>query len=103
MGNDESNLENFKQINFGARGFGILDVGFQPNGTLWAAGGSGTLYKSEDSGKKWKRVKGGDRIPGNLYAVRFVSEKQGYILGNASILLRYIGGGGDERGSVSRV
>jgi len=89
--NDESNLENFKQINFGARGFGILDVGFQPNGTLWAAGGSGTLYKSEDSGKKWKRVKGGDRIPGNLYAVRFVSEKQGYILGNASILLRYIG------------
>ena len=89
--NDASNLENFKQINFGARGYGILDVGFQPDGTLWAAGGSGTLYKSVDSGKKWKRVKGGDRIPGNLYAVRFISEKQGYILGNASILLRYIG------------
>ena len=40
--NDEKNLENFKQVNFGARGFGILDVGFQPDGTLWAAGGSGT-------------------------------------------------------------
>ena len=89
--NDEKNLEAFKQINFGARGYGILDVGFQPDGTLWAAGGSGTLYKSQDKGKKWKRVKGGDRIPGNLYAVRFVSEKQVYILGNASILLRYIG------------
>jgi len=89
--NDEKNLENFKQVNFGARGFGILDVGFQPDGTLWAAGGSGTLYKSADGGKKWKRTKSADKIPGNLYAVKFVNEKQGFILGNASILLRYIG------------
>ena len=89
--NDDKDLENFKQVNFGARGYGILDVGFQPDGTLWAAGGSGTLYKSEDGGKKWKRTKSADKIPGNLYAVNFVSEKQGYILGNAGILLRYIG------------
>ena len=96
---DATDLDAFDQINFGARGFGILDVGFQPGinedgseGTLWACGGSGTLYKSADQGKKWKRVKGGDKLPGNLYAVKFVTEKQGFILGNAGILLRYVGG-----------
>ena len=66
-------------------------MSYQPGGTLWAAGGSGTLYKSSDKGKKWQRAKGADKIPGNLYAVRFQSEKQGFILGNSSILLRYIG------------
>ena len=88
---DDTKLDDFRQVNFGSRGFGILDVSYQPGGTLWAAGGSGTLYKSSDKGKKWQRAKGADKIPGNLYAVRFQSEKQGFILGNSSILLRYIG------------
>jgi len=88
---NEADLEDFKQVNFGSRGFGILDVGYQPNGTLWAAGGSGTLYKSSNRGNSWSRIKGGDKVPGNFYAVKFMSEKQGYILGNAGILLRYIG------------
>ena len=50
---------------------------------------SGSLYKSEDSGKTWKRDKGGDEVPANLYAIKFFKGGQGFVLGNDAVLLRY--------------
>jgi photosystem II stability/assembly factor-like uncharacterized protein len=41
--------------------------------------------------RTWKRDKGGDDVPANLYAVKFFDGgKQGFILGNDAVLLRYI-------------
>mmetsp|Transcript_25154 Transcript_25154/g.63824 ORF Transcript_25154/g.63824 Transcript_25154/m.63824 type:complete len:405 (-) Transcript_25154:716-1930(-) len=84
--------EKFGDVKLNSRGFGILDVGFRDNNKAFAVGGSGSLYKSEDGGRSWKRDKGGDDVPANLYAVRFFNGgSTGFILGNDAILLRYIG------------
>lgn len=83
--------ERFAPAKLGSRGFGILDVGFRTPEEGFACGGSGTLLKTVDGGKSWKRDRQTDDIAGNLYAVKFFGAKQGFILGNAGILLRYIG------------
>jgi hypothetical protein len=57
----------------------------------YACGGSGSLFKSDDGGRSFKRDRGLDQVPANLYAVEFVNDKQGFVLGNDGILLRYIG------------
>jgi photosystem II stability/assembly factor-like uncharacterized protein len=57
----------------------------------YACGGSGSLFKSVDGGKSWKRDKATDNVAGNLYAIKFF-KGNGFILGNDGILLRYIGG-----------
>lgn len=36
----------------------------------WAAGGSGILLKTTNSGKTWIRDKAADNIPSNLYSVK---------------------------------
>lgn len=82
----------FEEQNVGSRGFGILDIGFRNNAEAWAAGGSGSLFRSDDGGKNWKRDRGTDDVPGNLYAVKFTPDgKNGFILGNDGVLLRYVG------------
>mmetsp|Transcript_18427 Transcript_18427/g.39606 ORF Transcript_18427/g.39606 Transcript_18427/m.39606 type:complete len:407 (-) Transcript_18427:753-1973(-) len=83
--------ERFDETKFNSRGFGILDVGFRNENLAFACGGSGSLYKSEDGGRSWKRDKGGDDVPANLYAIKFYNGGNGFILGNDGILLRYIG------------
>lgn len=68
-----------------------LHCRFKPQSELgFACGGSGSLFKSEDAGKSWKRDRSTDGIAGNLYAVEFAGSN-GFILGNDGILLRYIG------------
>jgi photosystem II stability/assembly factor-like uncharacterized protein len=57
----------------------------------YACGGSGSLFKSVDGGKSWKRDRATDNVAGNLYAIKFF-KGNGFILGNDGILLRYIGG-----------
>lgn len=82
----------FDEQNVGSRGFGILDIGFRTGTEAWAAGGSGSLFRSEDGGMNWKRDRGTDNVPGNFYAVKFTPEgTTGFILGNDGVLLRYIG------------
>jgi photosystem II stability/assembly factor-like uncharacterized protein len=56
----------------------------------YACGGSGSLFKSDDAGKTFKRLRGLDKVPANLYAVTFNSKSQGFILGNDGVLLRYL-------------
>jgi photosystem II stability/assembly factor-like uncharacterized protein len=82
--------EKFEQAKLGSRGFGILDVGFNGSDEGYACGGSGSLYKTDDGGKTWKRDRSTDQVAGNLYAVTFSSNGNGFILGNDGILLRRI-------------
>lgn len=82
--------EKFAPAKLGARGFGVLDVGFRTNTEAYACGGSGSLFKSVDGGKTWKRDKAADNIAGNLYAIKFFGPSTGFVLGNDSIILRYI-------------
>ena len=56
----------------------------------FACGGSGTLFRTDDGGKSWKRDRSTDDVAGNLYAIKFFPEQNGFILGNSGILLRYL-------------
>lgn len=90
------NDDDFEEAKVGSRGFGILDIGFRGStGEAWACGGSGSLFVSADGGKTWKRDRGTDDVPGNLYDVAFAPDgSKGFVLGNDGVLLRYIASGG---------
>eukprot|EP00798_Chlamydomonas_sp_ICE-L_P008833 gene8833-90_t len=83
--------EKFEDVDLNSRGFGILDIGYKNEKIGFACGGSGSLFKTVDGGKSWKRDKSGDEIPANLYDIKFYKNGNGFILGNDNILLRYIG------------
>ncbi|GER56128.1 photosystem II stability/assembly factor HCF136 [Striga asiatica] len=83
--------EEFEEIPVQSRGFGILDVGYRSQEEAWAAGGSGILLKTTDSGKSWSRDKAADNIAANLYSVKFINDRQGFVLGNDGVLLKYLG------------
>jgi len=45
---------------------------FKPGSELgFAAGGSGTLVKTDDGGRSWKRDRSTDEVAGNLYAIKW--------------------------------
>lgn len=45
---------------------------FKPGSELgYAAGGSGTLVKTDDGGRSWKRDRSTDEVAGNLYAIKW--------------------------------
>ncbi|KAL3681931.1 hypothetical protein R1sor_024887 [Riccia sorocarpa] len=81
----------FVEAKITSRGFGILDVGYRTKDEAWASGGSGTLLRSLDGGKTWVRDKAADNIGANLYSVKFIDEKKGFVIGNDGVLLRYLG------------
>lgn len=83
--------EDFEEVSVQSRGFGILDVGYRSQDEAWAAGGSGILLRSTNGGKTWTRDKAADNIAANLYSVKFIDEKKGFVLGNDGVLLRYLG------------
>ncbi|KAK4484074.1 hypothetical protein RD792_011294 [Penstemon davidsonii] len=83
--------EEFEEVQVQSRGFGILDVGYRSLDEAWAAGGSGILLKTTNSGKSWIRDKAADNIAANLYSVKFMNDKQGFVLGNDGVLLKYLG------------
>ncbi|GBF88779.1 photosystem II stability assembly factor chloroplastic [Raphidocelis subcapitata] len=82
----------FDTTKLSSRGFGVLDVGYATPDIAFACGGSGSLFKSMDGGKTWKRDKSTDGVAGNLYSIHFFPGNNGFILGNSGILLKYIGG-----------
>lgn len=88
---DKNKEDSFKQVKIGSRGFGILDVNFVNGEVGYACGGSGTLYKTVDGGKSWKRDKSTDDIAANLYEIKFSPGGNGLVLGNDAVLLRYTG------------
>ena len=80
-----------EEVPISRRGFGIPDVGYHSKDEAWAAGGSGILLRTTNDGKTWTRDKAADNIAANLYAVKFIDEKKGFVLGNDGILLRDLG------------
>ncbi|KAK2635707.1 hypothetical protein Ddye_030499 [Dipteronia dyeriana] len=83
--------EEFEEVPVQSRGFGILDVGYRSKEEAWAAGGSGILLKTTNGGKTWIRDRAADNIAANLYSVKFIDEKKGFVLGNDGVLLQYLG------------
>merc|ERR1712070_1035640 len=72
--------EDFSLSKLQSRGFGILDLGFRSVEEGYASGGSGSLYKTIDAGRTWRRDRTLDSLAGNLYSVKFLNRDNGYIL-----------------------
>lgn len=87
---DPSGDGKFDQIKIGSRGFGILDINFADSNLGFACGGSGSLFKTLDGGKSWKRDRSTDDLAANLYEIKFVGG-HGFVLGNDGVFLRYTG------------
>jgi photosystem II stability/assembly factor-like uncharacterized protein len=71
--------------------WGFLDLAYRTPTELWVAGGSGNLMSSFDGGATWLKDVAVEDVPSNLYRVKFLSEDQGFILGQRGYLLRYVG------------
>lgn len=69
----------------------VLPHRFRNDQEGYACGGSGSLFRTDNGGKSWKRDRSTDQVAGNLYAIKFAEQGNGFILGNDGILLRYIG------------
>ncbi|KAJ8609761.1 hypothetical protein CTAYLR_010731 [Chrysophaeum taylorii] len=82
----------FSTANLNSGGYGILDVAWRTDDEVWAVGGGGTMYVSRDGGKTFKFDDSADKIPGNLYTVRFFSPDMGFVLGSDGLLLKYAKG-----------
>lgn len=81
----------FKPCKINTGGYGIIDVVWKDEKTVWAVGGSGVIFKSQDGGDSFKFVDDAKNIPGNLYRVKFFGKDQsaGWALGSDGVLLRY--------------
>jgi len=77
-------------------GYNYLDLAWDPKGSIWAAGGNGTLLISKDGGDSWESDPVGEVQPSNLFRILFnVSAQQensrGFVLGERGTLLRWAG------------
>ncbi|MEO1002297.1 MAG: photosynthesis system II assembly factor Ycf48 [Cyanobacteria bacterium J06638_7] len=72
-------------------GYGYLDLAWDPRGTIWTAGGSGTLLASDDGGGSWRRDPVGQQQPSNLTRIVFTGDGKGFVLGERGSLLRWVG------------
>merc|ERR1711918_159107 len=84
---DIENLFESSKINSG--GYGIIDVTWKDEKTVWAVGGSGVIFQSEDGGKSFKFNDNAKDIPGNLYRVKFFGDNNGFAVGSDGVLLKY--------------
>lgn len=79
----------FTQSKINTGGYGIIDVCWKDEKTVWAVGGSGIIFESKDGGKSFKFNDNAKDIPGNLYRVKFFGDNQGFALGSDGVLLKY--------------
>lgn len=84
---------NFKEANIKTGGYGITDVAWRSPNEVWAVGGSNTMYVSKDGGDTFSFDKSANKIPGNLYNVKFFEQfdNAGWALGSSGLLLKYKG------------
>ena len=90
--NDEpGNLESWgKAIIPITNGYGYMDLAWDGDGAIWAAGGNGTLLVSRDGGDSWENDPVGDRQPSNFTRLIFDGE-HAFVLGERGNLLRWVG------------
>ena len=72
-------------------GYGYLDLAWDPAGTIWTGGGSGTLLSSADGGKTWQKDPVGSQQPTNFTRIVFKNDGKGFVLGERGSLLRWVG------------
>ena len=77
-------------------GYNYLDLAWDPQEEIWAAGGNGTLLVSKDGGDSWEIDPVGDNQASNLLRIIFddsfaAEQPQGYVLGERGALLRWVG------------
>ena len=77
-------------------GYNYLDLAWDPKGSIWAAGGNGTLLFSKDGGDSWESDPVGDVQPSNLIRILFDAspeqeKSKGFVLGERGTLLRWVG------------
>ena len=77
-------------------GYNYLDMGWDPNGDIWAGGGNGTLIVSKDKGKTWNSDPVASSLPTNYIKIVFLDKdqlenKKGFILGERGYILRWNG------------
>ena len=90
--NDEpGNLESWgKAIIPITNGYGYMDLAWDGDGAIWAAGGNGTLLVSRDGGDSWENDPVGDRQPSNFTRLIF-DGGHAFVLGERGNLLRWVG------------
>jgi photosystem II stability/assembly factor-like uncharacterized protein len=86
----------FQSCSINTGGYGIIDVNWRTDKEVWAVGGSGVIFVSQDGGKTFKFNDNAKNIPGNLYRLKFFNDKansgvnsKGFALGSEGVLLRY--------------
>tara|TARA_B100000965_G_scaffold391231_1_gene399048 strand:- start:53 stop:1069 length:1017 start_codon:yes stop_codon:yes gene_type:complete len=77
-------------------GYNYQDLVWDPDESIWAAGGNGTLLVSDDNGKTWAQDPVGDSVPTNFIRILFVDDSnsgiaKGFAFGERGNLLRWQG------------
>ena len=94
---DSSDLDSWgKPIIPILNGYNYLDIGWDPQDSIWAAGGNGTLLVSKDGGDSWEQDPVGDLVPTNFIRIVFSENPKGlitkgFVLGERGHLLRWLG------------
>ena len=95
--NDSQDVESWtKPIIPILNGYNYLDLAWDPNGSIWAGGGNGTLITSEDEGQTWRSDPVASALPTNYIKIVFLdknelNETKGFILGERGYVLRWNG------------
>ena len=94
---DNNDLESWtKPIVPILNGYNYLDMGWDPEGNIWAGGGNGTLIVSKDNGKTWDSDPVASNLPTNYIKIQFLEKdeldaEKGFILGERGYILRWNG------------
>ena len=94
---DTNDLENWsKPIIPILNGYNYLDMGWDPNGHIWAGGGNGTLIVSKDQGKTWNSDPIATSLPTNFIKIVFLDKgefekEKGFVLGERGYILKWNG------------
>ena len=77
-------------------GYNYQDLVWDPDDSIWAAGGNGTLLVSKDNGKTWEQDPVGDSVPTNFIRILFLGDSssaatKGFVFGERGNLLRWQG------------